>query len=79
MSRRIALLFGMGLVLAVPAWSQTQITTGVIQGTVSDSTGAFVPGAAVEVRNIATNFVRAFTTGTDGRSSFLNSRQDAIP
>ena len=57
----------MTLVAALPASSQTQITTGVIQGTVTDPTGAVVPGAYVEVRNPGTNFVRALTTGTDGR------------
>ena len=67
MSRQIALILGMTLVVALPASSQTQITTGVIQGTVTDPTGAVVPGAAVEVRNTATNFVRALTTGVDGR------------
>ena len=67
MSRQIVLIFGIILVLAVPASSQTQITTGVIQGTVADPTGAVVPGAAVEVRNTGTNFVRALTTGADGR------------
>lgn len=71
MSRRVGLLFGIGLALAVPAWGQTQITTGVIQGTVSDPSGALVPGAAVEVRNVDTNFLRALTTGDDGRFVFL--------
>ena len=67
MSRQIALILAMALVVALPASSQTQITTGVIQGTVTDPTGAVVPGAAVEVRNTATNFARALTTGVDGR------------
>ena len=67
MSRQIALIVGITLVLAAPASSQTQITTGVIQGTVTDPTGAVVPGAYVEVRNPGTNFVRALTTGVDGR------------
>jgi hypothetical protein len=67
MSRQIALIFGLSVVLAVPASSQTQITTGVIQGTVTDPTGAVVPGAAVEVKHTATNFARTLTTGTDGR------------
>ncbi len=71
MSRRIALIVGIGLALAVPAWAQSQITTGVIQGTVSDQSGALVPGAGVEVRNLDTNFVRTLTTGDDGRFVFL--------
>ena len=67
MPRQIALIFGTLLVLALPASSQTQITTGVIQGTVADPTGAVVPGALVEVRNTGTNFVRTLMTGADGR------------
>ena len=45
MSRRIAIIVGVVLAVALPAWGQTQITTGVIQGTVSDQSGALVPGA----------------------------------
>jgi hypothetical protein len=67
MSTQIAVIVGITLVLAAPASSQTQITTGVIQGTVTDPTGALVPGAYVEVRNVGTNFAQAFTTGVDGR------------
>src|SRR4029453_5492988 len=67
MSIHIALIFGMSLALALPASSQTQITTGVIQGTVSDATGAVGPGATIEIRNTATNFLRSLTSGADGR------------
>ena len=63
MSRPIALIVGMSLIVAVPASSQTQITTGVIQGTVSDPTGGARPGRRVEVRNVETNSPRAQTTG----------------
>ena len=79
MSKRIAFIFGIGLTLAVPTWAQTQITTGVIQGTVSDQSGAVVPGAAVEVRNLETNFLRALTTGDDGRFVFLQLPPAVIP
>ena len=34
------------IVLASAAWGQTQISTGSIQGVVSDQTGAVVPGAS---------------------------------
>ncbi|HSC29141.1 MAG TPA: carboxypeptidase regulatory-like domain-containing protein [Vicinamibacterales bacterium] len=53
------------------ASAQTQITTGVIQGTVTDSSGASVPGATVEVRNVDTNLVRSLVTEADGRFVFL--------
>jgi Carboxypeptidase regulatory-like domain/TonB-dependent Receptor Plug Domain/TonB dependent receptor len=65
------IVVGFGLALAAPAWSQTQITTGVIQGTVSDPTGALVPGATVEVRNVETNAGRSLATSADGRFVFL--------
>jgi hypothetical protein len=39
------------LVLASGVFAQTQITTGVIQGTILDEQGGVVPGANVEVKN----------------------------
>jgi hypothetical protein len=64
------------LVLHLLAWppaaaSQTQITTGVIQGTVTDATGALLPGVNVEARNASTNLTRTVTTGPDGRFVLL--------
>jgi len=58
------------LSFAPPAFSQ-QITTGVIQGTVTDASGAVVPGVTVEAKNADTNLVRTQTTATDGRFIFL--------
>jgi len=72
-----ALIKGSGLVLlAVLATmsgvrAQSQITTGVIQGTVVDPKGAVLPGASVEVKNLETNLVRSVMTDEDGRFSFL--------
>jgi len=56
---------------AGPARAQSQITTGVIQGTVVDQTGAVVPGAEVEARSLGQNVARTLTTGSDGRFVFL--------
>jgi hypothetical protein len=56
-------------VVAVRA--QSQITTGVIQGTVTDQAGAVVPGANIEVKNLETNLVKNLSTDEDGRFSFL--------
>ncbi len=55
------------LAIAAASFAQTQITTGVIQGTVFDPQGAVVPDAGVEVKNIETNFVRNLSTDSDGR------------
>jgi len=43
-----------------------QGTTGAISGTVSDPNGAVISGAAVKVTNVATNYNRETTTGSDG-------------
>lgn len=48
------------------------ITSGTIQGTVSDEQGSVVAGASVEARNTATNFSKSFTTESDGRFTFLS-------
>jgi hypothetical protein len=61
----------LSLIIAVSTAAQTQITTGVIQGTVVDQTGAAVVDAAVEVRNIETNFNKTVNTDSDGRFVFL--------
>ena len=47
------------------------ITSGTIQGTITDEQGAVVPGATVEARNVDTNFSRTFTTDDDGRFVLL--------
>lgn len=51
--------------------AQTQITSGVIQGAITDPAGAVIPGANVEARNIATNLMRSLVTDADGRFVFL--------
>src|SRR5437870_3959740 len=55
------------LVIAPAVSSQTQSTTGTIQGTVTDANGAIVPGANVEIKNLDTNFSKTLTTDDGGR------------
>src|SRR5215218_7174248 len=52
------------LFLAVAVSAQT--VTGTLQGTVSDSKGALVPGAEVVVRNMETGQERNLKTGSEG-------------
>ena len=54
-----------------PLATAQEMTTGVIQGTVSDATGAALPGVTVEARNVNTNFGRTQATAADGRFVFL--------
>ncbi|HSB61806.1 MAG TPA: carboxypeptidase-like regulatory domain-containing protein, partial [Vicinamibacteria bacterium] len=59
----LALFLGLAPLLR----AQSQATTGVIEGTVLDPSGAPVGGATVVLRNAATNFERALATDSDGR------------
>ena len=44
------------LVLSTSLFAQSQATTGVIEGTVTDATAGALPGVTVSIRNTATNF-----------------------
>jgi len=57
--------------LFVPAFVLAQ-TTGSIQGTVTDSTGAVVDGATITVLNLATNASRTATSNASGFYSIPN-------
>ncbi len=59
------------LSLPVPLSAQTQITTGVIQGELRDSTGAVLPGASVDAVNLDTNLAQNRVTEGNGRFVFL--------
>jgi len=68
--RIFAVLFAAFLILAASgvAWSQT--VQGVITGTITDPTGAVVPGATVTITNVGTNASQTATTGSDGSYRF---------
>jgi len=48
-------------------FAQSQATTGVIEGTVSDATGGVLPGVTVTLRNVSTNFEQVQVTDGSGR------------
>lgn len=54
------------LLSSVTIFSQSQATTGLIQGTVLDANGAVISGASVSVQNVGTGFQRSITTNSDG-------------
>src|SRR6476646_9394287 len=70
--RRSALIILFVLTLCSLALGQTQITTGVIQGTVFDQSGAVMPGADVAARNLSTQVESTQKTDGDGRFVFLS-------
>ncbi|HEU4876183.1 MAG TPA: carboxypeptidase-like regulatory domain-containing protein, partial [Pyrinomonadaceae bacterium] len=63
-------LFFFGLVCAVSLFlspaASAQTVTGTLQGTVSDSKGAVIPGVDVVIRNIETGQERNVKTGSEG-------------
>jgi hypothetical protein len=69
--RRAALYLLVTLLLSGVLFSQTQITTGVIQGTVLDSSGAVIPGATVEAHDLDNGVRQSATSDENGRFSFL--------
>jgi len=70
MAKRLLAQLGVaGLVLAGtfhPQPAHAQLTRGALSGTVVDTTGAAVPGAAVTARNVATNIARNAVTDGNG-------------
>src|SRR4051812_18586859 len=72
MSRRWCVgLLVLAMVAMVLAWApavfaQSQATTGVIEGIVTDEGGGVLPGATVTLRNTATNYDKVVVTGADG-------------
>src|ERR1700730_5309682 len=66
MRRSLAFLFLLSII-ATPMFAQSQATTGVIEGTVVDASGASLPGVTVTVKNTATNFEQIAVTDKQGR------------
>ena len=66
-SKRLV-VFVSALLLAAPVvFGQSQATTGVIEGRVTDETGAVLPGATVVLTNVNTNQERTITSDSSGR------------
>jgi hypothetical protein len=53
--------------LPILTFAQSQATTGVIEGTVTDASGGVLPGVTVTLRNTATNFEQVQVTDGEGR------------
>jgi len=66
MRRSLSVLFVL-LLFPSLAFAQSQATTGVIEGTVIDASGAALPGVTVTVKNTATNFEQTSVTDSAGR------------
>ncbi len=64
--RLISIVFVILCITFISQLATAQQTLGAVNGTVTDSSGAVVPGAAVKIRAIATNLVVNAQTKNDG-------------
>jgi len=60
------------LLLATGNWAAAQSFFGGVAGTVMDSSGAVVPGATIEIVNLATNEHHKTESGATGEYRFVN-------
>ncbi len=68
--RTFVIFFAAFLILAGSGASWAQTVQGVITGTITDPSGAVVPGATVTITNAGTNASQSTTTGSDGSYRF---------
>src|SRR5579884_2246725 len=64
--RQCSATFLLTAMLLLPLGKAQNANTGEIKGTVTDATGAVVPGAAVSIRNVQTGAVNNTTTNDSG-------------
>jgi len=64
--KHMRLISSISVVLLLPLLATAQLTTSVIRGHVSDSSGAAVVRAQVKIVNTETNVERSITTNNDG-------------
>ena len=70
MKRTLGLTLALLLCLGAGAWAQS--AGGNIYGTVTDESGAVLPGATITARSAATNATRTTTSSSQGDFRFLN-------
>src|SRR3954471_6148962 len=56
--------------LGLPGLLRAQGLTGQISGTITDASGAVMPGVSVSIKNVSTGFTRETVTRTDGEFLF---------
>src|SRR5579862_8515542 len=67
--RRVLTVLLAIIVVSVPGWSQHTFRGG-INGTVTDQSGAVIPGATVQITNVATNVSLTTTSTSAGEYAF---------
>ena len=70
MARRILAFLTFLVIAFFPGIVQAQVTTATLNGTVTDATGAVIPGAQVLLQNNATGLIRKIATNSVGTYTF---------
>jgi len=68
-------VFFLFLFAVSPLFAQSGSTSGTLNGTVMDGTGAVVPGAKVSIENPVSGYTRSVVSDPAGRYQFPNVRQ----
>jgi hypothetical protein len=66
LARAAAAVIALGVLLGLAGHSAAQMGTSGVRGIVTDPSGAVIPGAAIEVKNVGTGVLRTATTNNDG-------------
>lgn len=66
MLKRTALFLAIGAILCAPLATAQNANTGELKGSVTDSSGALVPGTVVSIKNVQTGVVSTTTTHESG-------------
>ncbi|HVF29375.1 MAG TPA: TonB-dependent receptor, partial [Pyrinomonadaceae bacterium] len=69
--RKLFFLLASGCLLSISIFSQSQSTTGNIEGRVVDPNGAGVPNVAITATNQETGFAKTTTSDSDGNYIFV--------
>lgn len=63
----VAAAVALGVLIAPSLFAQSQATTGIIEGTALDDSGAVLPGVSITLLNTATNYQQELVTNERGR------------
>src|SRR5262245_28943573 len=67
LANKLGRVSGLFLFLLCASFAMAQLDTGTISGTVTDQTGAALPGAGVSIKNVGTGISRSLLTNEVGR------------
>src|ERR1700754_1772892 len=70
--RVLSFVLSLAIVAGVSLCASAQSNSGTVSGTVTDPSGAVVPGASVEINNHVTGYKRTAKTDASGKFRFYN-------